>query len=208
MERYYAALTNVVRSSGHRVIAIKDWPEFFEAEIPGGFWPALGWLQEDGVVLAPEGDVNAAVTMALQHNLTGGNPSLVDIGAWDDEGSTLLLWHYAGAESLARDREEIRYDRFGREVEYTFKPGPATLARVGLFRGQLRLLTIVVEMQDQRVTLRRAAGLARTVNTPAGEVVQRLLGEGWEHHPCLVYGDLSTEFAGIARLAGLAHTAL
>jgi L-fucose isomerase-like protein len=208
MERYFAALTNVVRASGHRAIAIKDWPEFFEAEVAGGFWPALGWLQEDGIVLAPEGDVNAAVTMALQHNLTGGIPTLVDIGAWDDRGSTLLLWHYAGAEGLARNRAEIRFDRFGREVEYTFKTGPATLARIGLYRGQLRLLTIAVEMQDQRVTLRRAAGWARTVNAPAGEVVQRLLAEGWEHHPCLVYGDLSAEFASIARLAGLAHTAL
>jgi L-fucose isomerase-like protein len=209
MERYFAALTNIVRSSGHRLIAIKDWPEFFEAEVAGGFWPALGWLQEeDGIVLAPEGDVNAAVTMALQHNLTGGIPTLVDIGAWDDEDSTLLLWHYGGAESLARDRSEIRFDPFGREVEFTFKPGPATLARVGLYRGRLRLLTIAVEMQDQRLTLRRAAGLARTVNTPAGDVVQRLLAEGWEHHPCLVYGDLSAEFADIARLAGLAHTAL
>jgi L-fucose isomerase-like protein len=198
----------VVRASGQRVIAIKDWPEFFEAEVEGGFWPALGWLQEDGIVLAPEGDVNAAVTMALQHNLSGGIPTLVDIGAWEDEDSALLLWHYAGAESLARDPAEIRFDRFGREVEYTFKPGPATLARLGLCRGQLRLLTIAVEMQDQRVTLRRAAGWAHTVRTPAGDVVQRMLDEGWEHHPCLVYGDLTVEFAAIARLAGLAHTAL
>jgi L-fucose isomerase-like protein len=206
MERYFAALTNVVQASGQSVVAIKDWPEFFEAEVAGGFWPALGWLQEDGILLAPEGDVNAAVTMALQHNLTGGIPTLVDIGAWDDGDSTLLLWHYAGAESLARDQTEIRFDHYGREVEYTFKPGPATLARIGLFRGQLRLLTIAVEMQDRQVTLRRAAGWARTVHTPSGEVVQRLLAEGWEHHPCLVYGDLSVEFASIARLAGLAHT--
>jgi L-fucose isomerase-like protein len=208
MERYFAALTNLVQASGHGVIAIKDWPEFFAAEVEGGFWPALGWLQEDGIVLAPEGDVNAAVTMALQHNLTGGIPTLVDAGAWDDEASTLLLWHYAGAESLARDQSEIRFDRYGREVEYTFKPGPATLARIGLYRGQLRLLTIAVEMQDRRVTLRRAAGWARTLHTPAGDVVQRLLDEGWEHHPCLVYGDLTTEFAAIARLTGMAHTAL
>jgi L-fucose isomerase-like protein len=208
IERYYGALSRVVEASGHQVIAIKDWPEFFEAEVEGGFWPALGWLQEDGIVLAPEGDVNAAVTMALQHELTGGTPTLVDVGARDEDDSTLLLWHYAGAESLARDPAEIRYERWGREVEYTFKPGPATLARVGLYRGRLRLLTVAVEMVDRRVTLRRAAGWARTVRTPAGEVVQRLLDEGWEHHPCLVYGDLTVEFAAIARLAGLAHTAL
>jgi len=208
MERYYGALTEVVRAGGQRTIAIKDWPEFFEAEVAGGFWPALGWLQEDGIVVAPEGDVNAAATMTLQRVVGGGMPTLVDVGAWQDDDSTLLLWHYGGAESLARDRDEIRYDRFGREVEYTFKPGPATLARIGLHRGRLRLLTVAVEMADRRVTLRRAAGWARTVHTPAGEVVRRMIDGGWEHHPCLAYGDLSAELAGVARLAGLEHTAL
>jgi L-fucose isomerase-like protein len=208
IERYYAALSNVVQASGLRVIAIKDWPEFFDAEAVGGFWPALGWIQEDGVVLAPEGDVNAAVTMALQHNLTGGIPTLVDIGAWDDGGSALMLWHYAGAESLARDPDEIRYCEFGREVEYTFKPGPATLARLGLHQGKLRLLTITIEMLDRRVTLRRAAAWARTIHTPAEEAVRRMIHDGWEHHPCLVYGDVSGQLADIARLAGLELTAL
>lgn len=208
IERFYGALSRVIEASGHRVIAIKDWPEFFDAEAVGGFWPALGWIQEDGVLLAPEGDVNAAVTMALQHNLAGGVPTLVDIGAWDDQPSTLLLWHYAGAESLARDPSEIRYCRFGREVEYTLKPGPATLARLGLYQGKLRLLTIAVEMLDEKVTLRRAAGWARTIRTPAGEVIQRLLSDGWEHHPCLIYGDVTEEFAAIARLAGLDLTSL
>ena len=93
-------------------------------------------------------------------------------------------------------------------MEYTLKPGQATLARIGLYKGQLRLLTIGVEMLDRRVTLRRAAGLARPVNTPAGEVVERMLGDGWEHHPCLIYGDVEEELAAVARLAGLPHTAL
>ena len=208
MERFYGALTNVVQDSGHSVIAIKDWPEFFDAEIVGGFWPVLGWIQEDGVVMAPEGDVNGAVTMALQKLLTGAIPTLVDISAWNDEENTLTLWHYGGAESLARDADEIRYCEYGREVEYTLKPGQATLARIGLYKGQLRLLTIGVEMLDRRVTLRRAAGLARPVNTPAGEVVERMLGDGWEHHPCLIYGDVEEELAAVARLAGLPHTAL
>lgn len=208
MERYYGALTSVIRSGGHRVIAIKDWPEFFDAETPGGLWPALGWIQDEGIVLASEGDVNAAVTMALQHQLTGCIPTLVDIGAWHDDDSALLLWHYAGAESLARDASEIRFDRSGREVEFTFRPSRATLARLGLYRGQLRLLTIAVEMMDKRVTLRRAAGWARTIHTPARDVAQRLLSDGWEHHACLIHGDVTDELASIACLAGLALTAL
>lgn len=209
MERFYGALTEVVKDSGHRVAAIKDWPEFFDAEVQGGFWPALGWIQEeDDLVLAPEGDVNGAVTMALESYLTGDTPALVDVSAWDDEASTLTLWHYGCSAGLARDRDAIRYGQHGREVAFTFRPGRATLARIGLHRGDLRLLTVAVEMVDEEVTLRRAAGYARTLNHPAGEVVRRLLDDGWEHHPCLVYGDLQEEFAAVARLADISHTAL
>ncbi len=213
MERFYGALTAVVEASGRWVIAIKDWPEFFDAEIVGGFWPALGWIQEDGIVLAPEGDVNGALTMALENLLTGTIPTLVDISAWDDAHSTLTLWHYGCAESLARDPAEVRYCEFGREVEYTFKPGRATLARIGLEPSsdgvhRLRLLSIGVELLDERVTLRRAAGRARTLNHPAGEIVRYLLEHGWEHHPCLVYGDISAELAVFARLTGIPYTAL
>lgn len=209
MERFYGALTEVVQASGHDVVAIKDWPEFFDAEVQGGFWPALGWIQEeDGLVLAPEGDVNGAVTMALERYLSGDQPALVDVSAWDDDASTLTLWHYGCSAGLARDRDAVRYGEEGREVAFTFRPGRATLARVGLHRGDLRLLTVAVEMVDEPVTLRRAAGYARTLRRPAGEVVRRLLNDGWEHHPCLVYGDLEEEFAAVARLAGMAHTAL
>lgn len=209
MERFYAALSDVLAESGHHVVAIKDWPEFFDAEAPGGFWPALGWIQEeDGVVLAPEGDVNGAVTMALEKQLTGETPALVDVSAWEDDASTLTLWHYGCSAGLARDRDAIRYGEYGREVAFTFRPGRATLARIGMHRGDLRLLTVAVEMVDEAVTLRRAAGYARTLNHPAGDVVRRLLDDGWEHHPCLVYGDLEEAFAAVARLAGLQHTAL
>lgn len=209
MERFYGALTEVVEAGGHSVVAIKDWPEFFDANVQGGFWPALGWIQEeDGVALAPEGDVNGAVTMALERYLSGDQPALVDVSAWDDDRSTLTLWHYGCSAGLARDRDAVRYGEEGREVAFTFRPGRATLARVGLHRGELRLLTVAVEMEDEPVTLRRAAGYARTLRRPANEVVRRLLEDGWEHHPCLVYGDLEEAFAAVARLAGIPHTAL
>jgi hypothetical protein len=35
-----------------------------------------------------------------------------------------------------------------------------------------------------------------------------MIHDGWEHHPCLVYGDVSGQLADIARLAGLELTAL
>ncbi|MDQ3525524.1 MAG: hypothetical protein M3451_10805, partial [Chloroflexota bacterium] len=50
MERYYGSLSAVIEEHQTRLMAVKDWPEFYDAEAAGGFWPALGWIQDDDVV--------------------------------------------------------------------------------------------------------------------------------------------------------------
>lgn len=200
MEQHYAALTAVLQKTRHGVIAIKDWPELFDLDAPGGIWPALGWIQDDGILVAPEGDVNAAVTMALDHHLTGGVPFFADVSAWSDADSTLTLWHYGGAPSLASDPGSLRYGPEGREVQFTLKPGRATLTRLGLFRNEFRLVAIPVEVLSTPTTIKRAGAQVRTLNQPAGDVIRYILDNGWEHHYILIYGDVVPEFKIISHL--------
>jgi L-fucose isomerase-like protein len=208
IERHYAALSSVLENSGKRLFAIKDWPEIMGLNDPGGIWPALGWLQEEGYLIAPEGDVNAALTMALLNGLNGEVPFFADISAWDDQASALALWHYGGAPCLARSKDEIRYGIEGREVQFTLKPGRATLARVGLHHGAFRILAIEVEVLDRTVKLRRAGAWVKTLKRPAREVVQSMLDQGWEHHTVLVYGDAVPALQAISRFTGLPLTIL
>ena len=208
LERYYAALSKVLDLDAHRLFAIKDWPEVMGLEHPGGIWPALGWVADDGRLLAPEGDVNAAVTVALLNSLTGNIPFFADVVAWDDAASAFLLWHYGAAPSLARSLEEIRYGSEGREVQFTIKPGVATFARLGLHNGAFRLLTMAVEVQDRPVTLRRAGAWVRTTAHPAGDIMRHILDNGWEHHFILVHGDVRRELEVFARLSGIPITAM
>jgi L-fucose isomerase-like protein len=207
-ERYYAALSKVLDLDSHRVFAIKDWPEVMGLEYPGGIWPVLGWMVDDGCLLAPEGDVNAAVTVALLNSLTGNIPFFADVVAWDDETSAFLLWHYGAAPSLARSQEEIRYGSEGREVQFTIKPGKATFARLGLQNGSFRLLTMAVEVLDKPVAIRRAGAWIKTLENPAGEIMRHILDHGWEHHFILVHGDVRRELEVIARLSGIPITTL
>lgn len=208
MERYYGAISSVLERTGFRVVAIKDWPELFDLNSPGGFWPVLGWIADDGYILAPEGDVHGAVTMALQAALTGRRPFFTDVSAWDDASSTLTLWHYGGAPSLARDPGEIRYGPEGREVQFTLRPGAATLLRLGLHRNALRLLAIAGVVEDEPVTIRRAGARVRTLRTPAGEIIRQILDDGWEHHSSLVHGDIMPELRAVSRLTGIPLTEL
>jgi len=84
IERYYGALSGLLSDGAHDLIAIKDWPEIehFDDAVPGGFWPALGWAQDDGVDVAPEGDVNGAVTMRIASDISVDPPFFADISAF------------------------------------------------------------------------------------------------------------------------------
>lgn len=210
MEHAYGALSNVVKAGGLSAYAIKDWPEFFDPEVSGGtLWPVLGWLQEDeDLIVAPEGDVTSGITMMIQKELRGEQPSMVDISAVNTEKSALLLWHYGNPENLARDQSKIRYCEFGREVQFTFKPGRATLVKLGQKNGQLRLLSIAVEMMDEEVTIRRAGGFAKTLTTKAPEVMESIFEDGWEHHLCLSYGDIEEGLDVFSKLTNIPYTKL
>ncbi len=208
--RYYGALHEAVFAHGLKSVAIKDWPEMapFDPEIPAGIWPALSWLQDDGVNVAPEGDVNGAVTMELLSRLSGSVPFFTDISGVDADESTLTLWHYGGAPSLARSAEDIRFSADARELEFTLRPGKGVLARLGYSQGRYRLLVIDAEVLDRRLTLRRAGALVRTTRTDAAKVVDTMLEDGWEHHVSFVHGDTAESLVAFAKLAGLPLTRL
>ena len=208
--RYYGAISAAVDAHGYSAWAIKDWPEMSprDSGIPAGMWPPLSWLQDDGYNVAPEGDVNGAVTMELLARLTGNTPFFSDVSGFDAQRSTLVLWHYGGGTKLARSREEIRFGANGRELEFTLMPGNGVLARLGYSRGAYRLLVIEVEVLDERVTLRRAAGRALTLKTNSADVVDEMLAGGWEHHVSFVHGEVVEDLKAFARLAGLKVTHL
>jgi len=208
MEQHYAALTQVFENSGTNVFAIRDWPELFDVDAPGGMWPALGWLQDDGFLIGPEGDVNAAVTMKLGRPLSCAVPFFADISGWQDPDSSLILWHYGAAPSLANPRTSIQFGSEGREVQFTLKPGKATLMRVGMTQDTFRLLGIAGQVMDKPIQIGRAGAYFQTTRTPAGQVIDHILDNGWEHHYILFYGDLTEELKTISKLTGFQLTLL
>lgn len=209
MATYYAAVAGEVEEGGFDLIALRDWPEVgsFEPDLKGGVWPAMTWLQDDGVDVGAEGDVNGAVTLRVAHALSGRQPFFADIVAFDDDRSTLTLWHYGGSLELARDPSEVRFGADGTELEFSLRPGRGHLLRLGQRDGELRLLSVAVEVLDERVTLRRGGGTVRT-ERPVREVLDTIVEDGWEHHVILAYGELEDEIRGFASQAGIELTLL
>jgi L-fucose isomerase-like protein len=202
IERWFRALSSVMKSSGIAVFAIKDWPELLGDLSAPGLWPCLGWLQDSGFIVAPEGDLNAALTMAVASSWTQTPTFLADVVGKDEHDGTLTLWHYGCAESLARDPDGIRYLEDGHDVEFTLRPGRGILFRLGRDGQGYRVLSVPVEVVPEPVRLRRAACKVRPIGASGSEVLEALLNEGWDHHVCLVYGEVEREAAAFARCAG------
>ena len=135
-------------------------------------------------------------------------PFFADVSGWHDQDSSLILWHYGGAPSLAKNKDGILYGSEGREVQFTLKPGKATLMRIGMYKGSFRLLGVSGQIMDKPIQIGRAGGYFQTTRTPARQVIDHILENGWEHHYILFYGDLSTELRTISKLTGFDLTLL
>ncbi|MCC6146370.1 MAG: hypothetical protein IT308_02250 [Anaerolineaceae bacterium] len=61
---------------------------------------------------------------------------------------------------------------------------------------------------NKSIHIGRAGGYFQTMNTPAGQVVEHILENGWEHHYILFYGDLSLELKTLSKLTDLPLTLL
>jgi hypothetical protein len=198
IELWYSTLLQVIGASGSRVVALKDWPELLEMGVPG-LWPAIGWLQDAGLIVSPEGDLNGALTMGVASCWTTSPSFLADLVDVDSEAGTLTLWHYGCAESLARNRQEIRYAEDGEDVQFTLAPGRGTLLRLGRADGEYRLRVSPVEVVDEEVQLRRAACKVKPIMGSADDIRAFMFDGGWDHHACLVYGDVHHEASVFAR---------
>ena len=106
------------------------------------------------------------------------------------------------------DANSIRYGSEGREVQFTLKPGRATLTRLGMFRNEFRLIAIPVEVLPTVMTIKRAGAQVRTLNQPSGDVIRHILDNGWEHHYILTYGDVAPQFKIISHLTRIPLTVL
>lgn len=203
LERRYFKLDQAVSEHDNcDAFAVKDWNELW------GIWAPLGWLQDDGHVIAVEGDMNAAITLLCHRLFTGSVGFLTDLSSLNYDSNTITLWHYGVATQLARHPQDVSVDEEGNIVQFGLRPGPVTMARIGNYEGDLRILTVEGEILDESVHVGRAGGLWRPRNSSASEVISHMLDNGWEHHLLASYGNDVGEWGYLAKLLGLSWTRL
>lgn len=202
-EKVYKAFERLVEAYSLDALTLRDWPELNgDPKLGKGIWPAIGMLMDKGIVTGPEGDMLGTITMMMEYYLTGNVPFLTDMVDFDDKKNTITLWHYGAATSIAKEGS-VRFDgTSGREVEFTLKEGPVTLARLAETPNSYKMLIVPAEVLPVKRTIRRAGADIRAA-VPAGKLLDEIIFNGWAHHICLVHGNAVDLLVAFCRVAGI-----
>lgn len=198
------ALALKALAEGYDGVAFRDWPE-----VPDrlGVFPsaALAVLGDEGLLVAPEGDLMGLLSQLVLRAVGGRDPILLDIVAVDDRG--VLLWHGGEAPRSWASEGGALLPHFNRGVpavrHLVLREGPVTGLRLTgrgfvCFGGRL----------DGRGAYIGASGWLRDIvwsDEPLAPraFLGRWLGAGMPHHLALGQGECVEALRELGRLAGL-----
>lgn len=170
-------------------------------------------LQENGIMVASEGDLHGVIMMTIQKLLTGHTPFFVEWSSFDEKLNAFLLMAHGFADpTTAKDPEEIwvtsspekwGYTGKGLSFEFTGKPGPVTMGHFINDNKGYRMLISGGEILDLPPLPVEEVNLRVKVEKPVKEYIAELLYNGFAHHCMVVYGDIREELSFIADLMGI-----
>ncbi len=199
-----AKLKAFIDGKGLSALAIRCWPEF-----AAGFGIApcasMSLLQDDGYILACEGDVDCAVTMICHKAAGASTPFMADISQVNVDEDTALMWHCGVApRSLCDGVCTPTLDTYfaggkGVTAGFVMKEGEMSVARLDSVNGKYRLFTEsgkALPMEKQLTGTYAKVRLGHKMS----EVLDRVVYGGLAHHVSMVYGDYTAAFDAFARL--------
>ena len=206
--RIYLALKEIIQRESIDAIAVRCWPELKELNIMSPCL-ALSKLTEEGIMAGCEGDITGVVSMLILNTLTGRPSFLGDFLKLDEENNAGLMYHCgASAAGLAENYSKVYLGlnlatsiwKSGVTVEFSVKPGIATLARLGESKGEYRMIVTQGEILKAPMFC-RGNTVKMKFRTPVKEVLRELIKNGAEHHQILVHGDIRKELSEFGELA-------
>ncbi|MBD3307565.1 hypothetical protein GF339_14110 [candidate division KSB3 bacterium] len=147
--RLYLALKQILEADGYRLAAIKCQEEMINCY--SSFCLATSLLNDAGLTLACESDVNAALTMRLLQTASGGIALFGDINHLDFEANALRIVNCGSMPTLmAESRKDVdlatQYEYMGDAPGATtvlaVKDAPVTLARLSRIKGKYVMVAV------------------------------------------------------------------
>jgi L-fucose isomerase-like protein len=187
--------------------AVRCWPEFF-TELGCAACGSSSMLNDMLIPASCETDVNGTITLLILQWISGAPVFDTDIVSFDLDADTAVFWHCGKAPLSMADpdiqpRATVHTNRQKPLLmEFPLKPGRVTLARLSEATNAFRLVIGSGEIMRAPISFTGTSGVIR-FDHPAREVLDRLLGEGLEHHLALVYGDHVAALRAFAQMVDL-----
>ncbi len=209
--RLDGALQALRGENGYDAFAVRCWPETF-TEYGGAICGPVSMMGERRVPCACEADVYGAVTNLILQDVADAPIFMVDLVDLDTDDDTGVVWHCGqapismAAADLADDQKPLATIHSNRRMpllyEFPLKPGRVTFARLSQALGRTSVVIFGGEMLDRPKAFTGTSGVVR-FDRSAGEMFDRVIGSGLEHHTTLAYGDHRAALRGVAGALGL-----
>ncbi|MDH7498847.1 MAG: hypothetical protein QHH30_00480 [candidate division NC10 bacterium] len=206
--RLYLGMKALVEQNRLDAFSVRCWPELRD-QYKTTICLTLSQMAEEGVPSVCEVDLAALITAYLLNRLAGTPTYCFDITAYLEEEGALQLAHCGSAAlSLAKDpkravlRGHMRTGA-GAMVEFGFREGTVTLAKLlRPIEGRVKMFVARGKAIATAEKVRGAVATVKVEPSPAA-FIEKMLREGVEHHPVMVYGDWTEELAQFCELSGI-----
>ena len=205
--RLKVALDGLRVDNGYDAFAIRCWPETF-TEYGGAVCGPVAMLGEARVPCACEADVYGALSSLLLQRVAGAPAFLTDLVDLDAADNSGVVWHCGQAPLSMADPDfapqaTIHTNRrMPLLYQFPLKPGRVTFFRISQARGRTTAVIGGGEMLRRPMAFTGTSGVVR-FDTPAANLLDRVMGAALEHHLALAYGDHRDALGAAAEALGI-----
>jgi L-fucose isomerase-like protein len=207
--RLVVLATHFMQANHLDVVAIRCWPEFAKTY---GVSPCamMSILQSRGLLTACEGDVEAALSMAVVRAAGEKTPFMADLSQVNYEENYALLWHDGVAPCNLWDgvceRSLETYFAGGKGVtaDFVLHSGKMSILRLDTARG----VTRVYYEEGEAVPMEKklSGTYAKVIfNRKISEVIDTVTYTGVAHHVIMGYVQYEKAIRYFARIMGYAY---
>ena len=203
----YVVLSEIAKEERLDGIAVRCWPEFF-TDLQCSACGAISLLTDKGIPSSCEADANGTLTQLILQWLSDSAAFGTDMVSVNYDEDHFIVWHCGlGPLSLAdpafQPRGTVHSNRkLPLLMEFPFKPGAVTAARLSRTVDGLRLVVGRGEMLSAPLSFSGTSGVLR-FETPAKDVLDTIIREGLEHHIAVTYGDFKDDLFELSKMLDL-----
>ncbi len=208
--KYYFALKQMIKDLDLDALTVNCFPI---PDIKGKTCLATSNLNDDGIVTACEGDVNATIVMLTFQYINGAASLNSDIIIENQKENALMFSHCGGGPfSCASDCKDIIL-----EEQYEIKSGMAVYYPVKTGGKNATIVNLVGRESTYRMCILKGVSIPTKelsyhgnpiqikFNTSVADLLNQIGNEGFGHHWMVAYGDHSDIFREISKLVKLKH---